>query len=233
MTGTERPGSSADHRDASPPLGVVVRPLEPADLADTARLHIEHLGGGLFPRLGPSFVRRWHQTFVDTDLACGFVAVAKDSGVLAFALATTDQCGYVTKTLREQRLALAARGCAALLARPRLLATFVRTRSGAYVRRLRRPATSPTTDGHPAPPVAVVHAIVTTPAGRGRGLGRQLLTCVEARVATTQTRVIELVTDDGPDGAAGFYRALGWSQGESRTNKDGRTVATFTRWIPR
>lgn len=211
--------------------GVIVRAIERRDLPQTARLQIQHLGAGLFPRLGQSFVRRWHETFIGTHVACGFVAVDTDQTVVAFVLATTDQHRYVAHTVRAHRWPLVTRGAAALLLRPRLLATFLRTRSGAYLRRLRHPATPAQGGSRTSEPVGVIHAIVTAPAGRGQGLARRLLAYVEDRAVASGTHVIDLVTDDGPAGAAPFYRALGWIEGQSRTNKDGRAVTCFTRRV--
>ena len=46
--------------------GPIIRDAVIGDLRDTARLHIEELPVGLFPRLGTRFVARWHRAFVQS-----------------------------------------------------------------------------------------------------------------------------------------------------------------------
>lgn len=206
---------------------MAVRPLTRDDCAATADLHVRHLADGLFPRLGRRFVRRWHETFVESRHACGHVAVGTDGELLGFVVAATDQRSYVTFTLRTARVSLVWRGALAMLGRPRVAALFVRTRLRAYWARLRRPvATAPG-----GPRTAVVHAIVTVPASRGTGVGRLLLDTVEEDVRASGTECIELLSQDGAHGGADFYRRLGWVEGSSFVNRDDRTMVRFSRRV--
>lgn len=215
------------HTAHGPPSALVLRPMSRDDCRATAALHVQYLGDGLFPRLGPRFVRRWHRTFVDSVDAVGHVAVRPDGEVLGFVAAATDQRAYVTSTLQEARGSLLVRGGLAMAARPRVAAVFLRTRLRSYWARLRRPVRS----APPGPRTAVVHAIVTSPAARGTGVGRMLLAQVQADVRASSTRCIELVSEDGAHGGADFYRRLGWSEGESFLNRDSRTMVRFSRQV--
>lgn len=220
---------SQDRRTDPPAARLTSRPLEPADVYTTARLHCELLGDGLFPRLGPAFVRRWHLTFVDNPHASAHVVTDAGGDVLAFILATTDQAQYVSETLRSAKWPLALRGAVGLARRPGLALSFLRTRTRRYARRiLASSQPAPVTAPAAHEPVAVVHAIVTAPAARGSGLGRRLMACFEADVAAAGVNRMELLTEDaGP--AVEFYRRLGWTEREVRTNSDGRRMVLFSK----
>lgn len=209
------------------PDTVSLRPMAREDCDATADLHVRYLGDGLFPRLGRRFVRRWHATFVDSAHAVAHVAVRPDGEVLGFVVAAVDQRAYVTHTLQEARLSLLVRGGLAMLVRPRVAVVFARTRVRSYWARLRRPVKP----GPAGPRTAVVHAIVTTPASRGTGVGRMLLARVEDDVRASPTGCIELLSEDGAQGGANFYRRLGWVEGESFVNRDARRMVRFSREV--
>lgn len=77
-----------------------------------------------------------------------------------------------------------------------------------------------------------MHAIVTTPAARGTGVGWLLLLArVEDDVRASQTGCIELLSEDGAHGGADFYRRLGWTEGSSFVNRDSRTMVRFSRRV--
>lgn len=214
-------------RSHGQPTDLVVRPMARSDCRATADLHVQYLGDGLFPRLGPRFVRRWHQTFVDSPDAVAHVAARPDGEVLGFVAAAVDQRGYVADALRNARVPLLVRGGLAMAVRPRVAAVFLRTRLRSYWARLRRPVRP----GPAGPRTAVVHAIVTAPASRGTGVGRRLLAQVESDVRASQTRCIELLSEDGEHGGADFYRRLGWGEAESFVNRDARTMVRFSRQV--
>lgn len=196
------------HRPAPEGAGAAVprpliRQLGGPDCAATAALHREHLTVGLFPQLGDRFLGRWHQTFASTPH--GWVAVAVDGQgqVQGFALVATDVEQYVAEVLATQRWRLGVAGALALLRRPSVAARFVRTRGGRYARRLSRRGgrTSRTGAGVPGGELvtttAVVYAMVTAPAVRGHGVGRQLLDAgVQAARTSGATRVC-LLTRQG------------------------------------
>lgn len=215
---------------AAPQRAAALRRLTRSDLADTAALHVRCLNDGLFPRLGARFLRRWHRTFVDGPHGSAHCAVRADGRVTAFLLGATDQAAYVGGTLRSTTWPLLWRGALGLVRRPRLALTFVRTRARRYARRLAGGSGSPQLAA-PAR-VAVVHAIVTDEPARGRGLGRDLLARFEADVAAAGVDTIELVTDE-TGGAVEFYRRLGWTEGDTRPNRDGRRMVHFSKRVGR
>jgi GNAT superfamily N-acetyltransferase len=229
------------------PAGYRMRPLRPADTDVTARLHRELLPNGLFPSLGPRFVRRWHRTFLDTPAAMG-LAVVHDGRLVAFVLATLDQRLYLHHVLRSHRWPLMWRGALGLLLRPHVLWRFLRTRVRAYARhllpgRLGRPGTAdasrpPGPDGSPRPErrlrVAVVHAVVTAPEARGQGCARALLDTFVAAARRARADHVALVTDCSdpalglpPEGAAAMYEKLGWTRTATRRHRDGRFIAEY------
>lgn len=209
-----------------------VRPATAADVPATAALQVRHLRNGLFPLLGERFVRRWHATFVDEPHARAYV-VDDGDGVRAFLIGTVDQRAYVAGVLRRERWALARAGLLAMLVRPTVAWMFLRTRSRLYAQRvIARRMPPPLRDGDGSPVrVAVVHAVVTDPRRRGGGAGAALLACFEDDVRAAGTPQIQLITDDGPHGAAGFYRRLGWGPGERAESRDGRPVLLFRRRV--
>lgn len=217
----------AHTRSFQAPPELSLRPMEREDCDTTADLHVRYLGDGLFPRLGRRFVRRWHATFVDSPHATAHVVVGPDGDVLGFVLAALDQRAYVTHTLQDARLSMLVRGGLAMAVRPRVAAAFLRTRLRSYWTRLRRPVQS----APAGPRTAVVHAIVTTPAARGTGVGRTMLAQVESDVRASQTERIELLSEDGAGGGADFYRRLGWTEETSVVNRDSRTMIRFSRRV--
>lgn len=223
---------------------VVVRPATPADLDFTARTHREHLPHGLFPLLGPAFMKRWHRTFVSAPDGVALVAVSPgETGedLVGFIVGATDQAALVEHVLRDDKVQLGVVGAGSLLLRPRLALHFVRTRGRAYARRLlgrARPA--PTPDGSPGdhdptsprrgrpPPVAVVTALVVVPEARGSGAGAALVTELVALAATAGTAEARLTTLAGADGAGSFYEALGWQRQGAHATRDGVLVETYS-----
>jgi len=227
------------------PAGYLLRRLRTGDTPTTARLHRRLLPNGLFPRLGPRFLRQWHGTFLDTPAATG-LAVVHQGEVVAFVLAALDQRLYLRHTLRRHRWSLMWRGALGMLARPHVLVQFLRTRVRTYARHLLPTArrTGPTGGGPPATPppsrperrvrVAVVHAVATSEQARGQGCARGLLDAVAAAARRARADHVALVTDV-PDpatgapatGAAAMYERLGWRREDVRRHRDGRWVAEY------
>ncbi len=218
----------------------VVQLTEP-DTRLTARLHREYLPHGLFPRLGERFMRRWQRTFVQSEHGVA-LGVRDQTGTLhGFLLATTDQAAYSAETLRRWGKPLALEGAVALLARPRVLVDFLRTRGGRYARRLigRRPgagvsepagaasASPSATVGTPAT-VGVLHALVCVPDSRGLGVGAALTAELDRIARERGTPLLQLVTR-AEGGAAAFYEKQGWQVSDRRNNRDGHAVVQLDR----
>lgn len=225
----------------------VVRAMHRSDTRATGSLHSQELAYGFFPRLGPTFLRAFHATFVDSPYGVAVVPQSDPDG--GFLLGTTDQVAHVRWVLRHRGLRLVLVAARCLLVRPRLLATFVRTRLARYVRRvvrtrgrsdagvLAREAPPAAAIGQreagtaldPDDPVAVLWHMAVQPALRGHGYGRSLVAAFVAASAAAGAEDLRLVSDVDAD-AGGFYEALGWERGEVR-RRDGRTVTEFRRSV--
>ena len=220
------------HRAAGDqPAAFEVVPTPLSALPQTAALHRELLPHGLFPSLGDRFVRRWHATFVDSPYGVSAVAVDAGGRCCGFLLGTIDQRRYTSQTLRDDGVALAAWAALGLLRRPRLAVHFLRTRAGAYLRRVlatRLPAQAQAVPPPAGQPVAVLHAVATTPGARGQGVAAALVAHFEQELRRHGARRMQLVTRaDG--GAAGFYRRLGYEETDRRPNRDGVLMIQFDR----
>lgn len=222
------------------PHAFTIRPATPADLDAVVGLHLEHLPHGLFPRLGRAFMRRYHCTFLELSRGLSLVAVSTgsdpggrdrvrdDEVVIGFICGSTDQRKHVAEVISTARGPLLLLGAAALLRRPRLLVHFIRTRSRSYLRRLlRRFDTTRAPEGVAPPPIAVLAAVAVSPSSRAVGAGTALVAAFVTSVQRAGTSCIELVTLDGPEGAAPFYRTLGWTEVGRHENKDGQAVVVF------
>ncbi len=215
--------------------GLIVRPATPADLQATARAHISMLPAGLFPALGPRFVRHWHRTFLDSPHGVAFVMVdPRSEGVIGgFLLGTSDQARFTSALLADRRsmATLVISGTAALSRRPRLGLHFLRTRARPWARRLlrRRPAVEASTGAVPEQPerLAVLSAVAVHPTMQGRGVGERLVEQFLAQARRAGASTALLVTEIGQDGAAGFYDRLGWTAVRDRTTRDGTAVRIY------
>lgn len=198
----------------------------------TAALHAQLLPNGLFPALGQRFLRRWHRTFITSPQATGFVAYDADGTCCGFLIGTLDQGRYTGEVLRRQGFGLALAGAMALMLRPRLATYFLRTRGRRYLRKLtiRRHRLQ---DAHPHGPItgiAVLHAIATTPAVRGQGVGFALLKRYEQELMAHQVKTMQLVTQ-ASGGACDFYRRAGYVETDRRLNRDGEAILQFDRFL--
>ena len=220
------------------PPEYAIRDLTDAHLAQTARLHIRELPVGLFPRLGPQFVKRWHRAFIQSPHAVALSAVDidpdGDERLAGFLVGATDHDAFVHELVGRHRNALAVRAAVALAVRPRLLGLFLRTRAGAYLRLLRRTSTGrrprdASQNGGRVSCTAELTAIVITPDLRGTGVGNALVEEFLARCAAAGARTAELSTTSGPASAAGFYSHTGWTEAGRGATFDGQQLLRFRR----
>lgn len=204
------PATRTAQRRLLPP-GMVLRPMTIDDIAQTSRLHLQHLPQGLFPRLGPRFLRAWHTTFVTSPAACATVIEAwptdSVSGrfgepyVVAYVLVAIAPAAHRRDALRQHRWRLALYGTAGLLSHPALAWFFLQTRAGRYARGLSSGDRSTPRSLHGSAeetdrnPPAVVHALVTAASRRGLGLGAILLEHASAHAARLDATEMALVTD--------------------------------------
>lgn len=218
---------------------VVVRPATPDDMDFTSRTHLKHLPYGLFPQLGPAFLRRWHATFLGTPEGIALVAVrtgGEAERTVGFLVGSLDQVALTHHVLLHHRVRLGAAGAWSLLVRPRVALHFLRTRAATYARRLMRsPALRKGQDGPPGAerpdgdlaPVAVLTALAITPEERGSGAGAALVAAFVDQARAAGVVEAWLTTLAGEGGAGGFYEALGWRRREVHPTRDGVLMATY------
>ncbi len=218
------------------PAPVLVREAAPADIPAMAQLHVQNLPVGLFPRLGHHFVACWHRAYLDSPHALALVVDGPgqegEQGIAGFLIGALDREAYRHELLTRYRTRLIVRAAGALVLRPRVLASFLRTRLRPYLRGLRAPRHTPS-----VPPgavgtaaVAELTAVAVAPALRRTGSGRVLTNEFIDRCARADVRRIELVTDVGSAGSVEFYRRTGWTALRRIHTRDGRTVQRFVRW---
>ncbi|WBB96882.1 GNAT family N-acetyltransferase [Solwaraspora sp. WMMA2080] len=214
--------------------GVLVRPAGYADLATTARTHVEFLPVGLFPSLGAGFVRRWHRTYLDSRHGVGYVVTdptTPGDDVVGFLLGTTDQAAHMAALFADRRTlaSLAAAGAGAMARRP-TLARQLPSRAVPWARQIaqRRSGQPPPSDG-PAdnPQVAVMIALAVRPQWRGSGIGAELVRRFVEDARRAGAVEAELVTPVGPAGATGFYERLGWELGPCWHTHDGDKLRAY------
>lgn len=205
----------------------------PADLGYVARLHQENLEPGFFGQLGHRFLSRYYETFIASPYA---VAVAVGDPALAMLVGTTHNELHYRWMFRHRGLRLALSGGLALIRRPMVLLDFVRTRTGRYLRAVKRVARRSSSgqgqgQGQGAGTVneqvaVLVHVAVSAKARRQR-LGAALVEAfiTPARLAGADRAL--LVTLDGSGGASDFYISLGWDHVASKVDNDGRSLKVF------
>lgn len=211
---------------------VTIAPATESDLQVTSELHVRALSSGLFPALGSRFLAHYHRTFVGSPHAVALVA--RDQGrTIGFVLGTADGSAHQRWVIRQHGWRLALSGLLAMLVRPRVAVTFLRTRVGRYARGLARAlrpsrpasvaASGTGSTSAPAIRTAVLTHIATDRSHRGRGVGRELAESFVAQVEAEGADEARLITEAGGRAAA-FYRRLGWHRVTRRRAQDGSDV---------
>ena len=181
------------------------------------QLHQRRLPHGFFVRLGPRYLRAYYRTFIGNDSAVALVA-EQDRAVTGFLVGAVDAEEHRSSVLRQHGWRLAATGLLALATRPTVAMEFGRTRVGRYARALIRnfrrvPSAPPgATPQGPRAGTAVLTHVAVDAASALRGTGSLLVHTFTEEVRLRGAKRIELVTLAGPDGAADFYRRLGWRE---------------------
>lgn len=214
-----------------------MRPLGRKDLAFAASLHVRSLPHGLFPRLGEPFLRRYYSTFVRSPWAIGLVAES-DGRRIGVVVGTVDDGAHYRFVARRCWLPLAASAVASLATRPRVALWFVRTRGRRYARgftrlvsQRRHPRTA-STEGVALPPrQGVLSHVVVEEDARGGGAGGELVAAFVEWAERRGTTHLRLVTH-ATDGAAEFYRRLGWSCAGPRAGLDSAAWTEFRLELP-
>jgi ribosomal protein S18 acetylase RimI-like enzyme len=207
-------------------------------VAHTHRAQLRH---GLFPELGPRFLRAYHRSFLDSPFALFYVAVL-DNEPVGFVAGTIDQHAHQQWVLRHRGVRLAWWGLLGLAVRPRTLWWFLRTRVDRYLRAAGRAIASRDPRGPGAGSAGVEAAsqaggsaaggaigvlthVAVDPDARGRGLGKQLTQRFATAACEQGSSEVRLVTR-AQEGAAGFYEALGWERTDQRL-RDGTAMIEY------
>lgn len=204
---------------ADPPIAV--RRAVPEDVAHLARLHAAGLPDGFFARLGPAFLATYLRTFLDGP--DGVALVARDGDeVIGFVVGAARARRHSGWMVRRRGLRLAWRGLLAMLARPAVLLTFLRTRLGRYLRGLVRrlvPRAVGRPSGGGGTDLAVLLHVVVDVDARGRGVGGMLVERFVDELRDRGVGEVRLVTD-ADEGAGALYRRLGWTRLRDRRRDD-------------
>lgn len=209
------------------PSGVRVRRMTQADLPWVVHEHRAQFADGFFARLGPAFLTTYYRAYAFSAAALAYVVEA-DGRVVGYLVGVTDPALHRRDLLRRHRWSLLRRGLAALSARPRLAAHFLRTRAARYARKLlhRRGDSSP---GRAAPPhrVAVLGYVAVKTTHRSRGAGAALVERFLSHAEAAGCDGATLVTLSGTAGAGPYYEHRGWQARGEHTDADGRRLTTY------
>ncbi|WP_432563536.1 GNAT family N-acetyltransferase [Kineococcus sp. SYSU DK003] len=191
-----------------------VRPLALTDVTATAELHARCLRQGLFPRLGPEFLARWHATFTDTDSAWAAVCVDdrgdQRSTVVGYVLVSVDPPRHRRHAMVVHRGPLVRAASRGMARRPHVAFFFVRTRLVRYGRRALRTWIGKRT---PAPRArsgapAVLQALVTDERHRHEGVATELLGRALQEISRRGVREVVLLTQEQE--AVALYERFGF-----------------------
>lgn len=216
-----RPGNGA----AAP-----LRPLSRADLHWAADLHGRELADGFLSRLGARFLRQYLRTFLDTPGAVALAAPGAPGAVVGYVVGSTAP-GHNRAALQRHWRRLLPSAIAALLLRPSLTWTFLRTRAARYVRvaaKVARRRSATGQDHAPGRRTAVLLHVAVEPRWRGRGLGADLVDGFVRAARAGGCTHAQLVSFGGPKD---FYTRQGWQLLASRVDDDERTVVTYGRQL--
>lgn len=209
-----------------------VRPLTRADLAFCAALHAQALPHGFFAELGPRFLRAYYATFLDSPHAVAFAATASGEPV-GYLVGVVSPRGHARWVLRRRGPTLALYGLFGMALHPRAAYRFARTRVGRYARVWRRHRGT----DEPQPAVGAAPAVLThlavVPGARRIAAGSTLVATFEDAAREHGATRALLTTLEGPDGAGGFYRRLGWSRSATRPTADGILMEEWEKALDR
>ena len=191
------------------------------DLAFAAHLHRTALPNGLFPTLGPRFLRIYLFTYAASPFGLAYVALV-DQRPVAFLVGCHDHRAHRSHVLRHFGPRLVLAGAAALTRRPRVAWRFLRTRSRKYLRALvdmlRRRAEASAASHRQ---VAVLSHVAVADAVRGAGVGSVLVDRFVRDVGAAGAHAAGLLTKADDGGAGAFYERLGWCPTDVVTDRDG------------
>jgi ribosomal protein S18 acetylase RimI-like enzyme len=205
-----------------------LRAANSRDLDFCATLHAEVLPHGFFAQLGHRFLRAYLATFVASPHAVAVVATVNESPVgMVVGILRPAHSRWV---LKHRGVRLALLGAIALCAQPQLLWRFARTRVAYYRRALTAGRAARTTSA--TAPAAVLSHVAVAPGAAGVGLGKRLVEAFIEEAAHAGCSRVVLVTLASEEGAAGFYRRLGWIETGTHRDFDGNATTEFSLLLP-
>lgn len=206
-----------------------LRPLLEDDLGFVVEQHLRCFPHGFFARLGPRFLQEYYRAFLTGDT--GLAILAEEAGrPVGYLVGVTDPVAHREHVVRRHGRGLALRGAVLLAARPRLCATFVRTRAARYLKRLLARG-SVRTGGGPtggAAPAVLTHVAVVETA-QGKGIGSVLCDWFEDELTTRGCERVALVTAADGEGAGRFYERRGWRRTGEHATPDGFRLSSYER----
>jgi GNAT superfamily N-acetyltransferase len=203
------------------------RPLRADETRYAARLHARALPHGFFVDLGPRFLAAYYETFVRSPHAVA-LGGELDGDLAGVLVGTRGNGAHYRWVVRNAGVRLAVLAVAGMLVRPRVLAHFVRTRVGRYLRGLRRLRNrSSEIATEPRGPVAVLSHVSVEPHARGAGVGGVLVDAFLAEARAAGAAEAMLVTLAGEHGAGAFYSRRGWTHDGDRDDHDGRSISAY------
>lgn len=213
----------------------VVRSMTTDDAAWAAEVHAEALPHGFFARLGRRFLAAYYESFVDSPHAVAFVADSP-GGPAGMLVGTLRNSAHYSWVLRRHGPRLVGRGLTALLASPRVMLLFLRTRMawycGGLLRFARRAVAAMFRSAPPSATArqpAVLTHVAVDPQARRSGAGGALVAAFTQAASAAGCREAVLVTLAGPAGAGPFYRRLGWTLRDRHDDHDGRLLECYYR----
>lgn len=202
---------------------VQVRAMTAADLRFVAHLHRSYLPHGLFPALGPQFLRAYLHTYATSPFGLAYVALF-DGAPVGYLVGTVDERAHAEHVIRRQGLRLGVLGLVALLMRPRVAWRFLRTRVRRYMAvgaRLVRSHAGASPPPRSAGGAAELSHVAVSASARGAGVGGALVERFTQDARSSGATAALLLTKAGDGGASGFYERLGWCPSGVVTDRDG------------
>lgn len=220
--------ATARRQDVRHAPSVLVAPLDAADLNISASLQVDELGLGLYPALGPGFLRAYHRTFIDSPYAVA-LAACRDDETVGILLGTLDSVRHRSWVARHRSARLVGRASVAMAARPHVAARFAHTRVRHYLRLLRKAVALPSPEH--TPPIsrpAVLSHLAVVPKCQGTGVGAALLLAFEDQARAAGNSHAVLLTRTGCD-AERFYAAHGWASASHIASLDGVPLTHYAK----
>jgi ribosomal protein S18 acetylase RimI-like enzyme len=166
------------------------------DAAAVARLHVMEIPDGFLSSLGPGVLQHVYRALPRTDEGFGFVVGPPD-----------DLLGFVTCATQLKRLYRGILGREGIAMAIRMLPRMFRPRAIRHVFQTLLYPGKATCMGYPD---AEILSVVTSPAARGRGIGRLLMDAALAEFARRGCVRVKVLVGANLEPANAYYRKCGF-----------------------